>query len=71
MKKVIKDYSTRIEAEVARIALEVAGRPSVVVGVDMCMEGGTAGMKLTCLAIFVSRELSSRWACPYRGGAIG
>jgi hypothetical protein len=46
MKKVIKDYSTRIEAEVARIALDVAGIPSVVVGVDMGMEGGTAGMKL-------------------------
>jgi hypothetical protein len=45
MKMIIKDYSTRIEADVARIALDVAGIPSIVVGVDMSMEGGADGVK--------------------------
>jgi hypothetical protein len=38
MKRIIKDYSTRIEADIAGIALDLAGIPSVVVGVGM--EGG-------------------------------
>jgi hypothetical protein len=44
--KTIKTYSTRVEADVARIALEAAGVPSVVVGVGVGMEGGTAGVQL-------------------------
>jgi len=42
----IKTYSTRVEADVARIALDAAGIPSVVVGVGVGMEGGTGGVQL-------------------------
>ena len=44
--KTIKTYSTRIEADVARIALDAAGVLSVVVGVGVGMEGGAAGVQL-------------------------
>jgi hypothetical protein len=44
--KAIKTYSTRVEADVARIALEAAGIPSVVVGVVAGMEGGIGGVQL-------------------------
>ena len=44
--KTIKTYSTRIDAEVARIALDAAGVRSVVVGIGVGMEGGTAGVQL-------------------------
>ena len=44
--KTIKTYSTRIEADVARIALDAAGVPSVVVGVGVGMEGGAVGVQL-------------------------
>src|SRR5216684_3120212 len=44
--KTIKTYSTRVEADVARIALDAAGVPSVVVGVGVGMEGGTGGVQL-------------------------
>jgi hypothetical protein len=46
MLKTIKNYSTRIEADVARIALDSAGIPAVVVGVGAGMEGGTGGVQL-------------------------
>jgi Putative prokaryotic signal transducing protein len=42
----IKTYSTRVEADLARIALDAAGVRSVVVGVGVGMEGGTAGVQL-------------------------
>lgn len=44
--KAIKTYSTRIEADVARIALDAAGIDSVVVGVGAGMEGGIGGVQL-------------------------
>ncbi len=44
--KTIKSYPTTVEAEVARIALDAAGIPSVVVGVGAGMEGGLAGVQL-------------------------
>jgi hypothetical protein len=44
--KTIKTYSTRIDADVARIALDAAGVASVVVGVGAGMEGGTGGVQL-------------------------
>jgi hypothetical protein len=44
--KPIKTYSTQVEAEVARIALDAAGIGSVVVGVGTGMEGGTGGVQL-------------------------
>ena len=44
--KTIKTYSTRVEADLARIALEAAGIPATVVGIGVGMEGGTAGVQL-------------------------
>jgi hypothetical protein len=44
--KSIKSYSTTVEADIARMALEAAGVPSVVVGIGVGMEGGTAGVQL-------------------------
>lgn len=44
--KAIKSYPTRVDADLARIALDVAGVPSVVVGVGVGMEGGMDGVQL-------------------------
>ncbi|MEP7243076.1 MAG: DUF2007 domain-containing protein [Gammaproteobacteria bacterium] len=44
--KTIKTYSTRIEADLARIELDAAGVPSVVVGIGAGMEGGLDGVRL-------------------------
>jgi hypothetical protein len=44
--KPIKTYSTRLEADLAKIALDGAGVPSFVVGVGVTMEGGAAGVQL-------------------------
>lgn len=44
--KTIKTYPTSIEADLARISLEGAGIPSVVVGIGVGMEGGEAGVQL-------------------------
>jgi hypothetical protein len=42
----IKTYSTRVDADLARIALDAAGIPAVVVGIGVGMEGGLAGVHL-------------------------
>jgi len=44
--KTIKTYPTKVEADLARIALDTAGVPSVVVGIGVGMEGGAAGVQL-------------------------
>ena len=44
--KTVKTYPTRIEADIAKLALDAANIPSVVVGVGTAMEGGIAGAKL-------------------------
>jgi hypothetical protein len=44
--KIIKSYPTRVEADLARMALEAAEVPSVVVGIGLGMEGGAAGVQL-------------------------
>ena len=44
--KTIKTYSTRVEAEVARIALDAVGIRAVVVGIGTGMEGGTGGVQV-------------------------
>ena len=44
--KTIKTYPSRVEADLARIALDAAGVPSVVVGIGAGMEGGIAGVQL-------------------------
>jgi len=44
--KAIRTYQTRIEAELGRITLAGAGLPCEIVGVDVAMEGGPAGVYL-------------------------
>ena len=44
--KAIRRYSTRVEADLARIALEGADIPAVVVGVGVSMDGGMGGVQL-------------------------
>jgi putative signal transducing protein len=44
--KTIKTYPTSIEADLAKIALDAAGMPSVVVGISLGMEGGGGGVQL-------------------------
>ena len=44
--KTIKSYPTRLEADIAKIALDAAGVPSVVVGIGVGMEGGMGGVQL-------------------------
>jgi hypothetical protein len=44
--RTVKTYSTRVDAEVAKIALAAADVPSVVVGVGTELEGGSAGVQL-------------------------
>ncbi len=44
--KAIKTYPSRVEADLARIALDAAGVPSVVVGIGVGMEGGMGGVQL-------------------------
>jgi Putative prokaryotic signal transducing protein len=44
--KVIKTYSTRLDADLAKIALAAADVPSMVVGVGSELEGGASGVQL-------------------------
>ena len=44
--KTVKTYSTRVDADVAKIALNATGVPSVVVGIGVDVEGGAAGVQL-------------------------
>ena len=44
--KTVKTYSTRIEADIAKIALDAAGIPCFVLGVGVAMEGGMEGVQL-------------------------
>lgn len=44
--KTVGTYPTRLEADLARIALEAADVPAVVVGIGTGMEGGAAGVQL-------------------------
>ncbi len=44
--KTVKTYSTRVDADLARIALDAVGVPSVVVGIEAAFEGGTGGVQL-------------------------
>ncbi len=46
MMQTIKTYPTRVEADLAKIALDAADVPSVVVGTGVTMEGGLAGVQL-------------------------
>ena len=44
--KLIKTYSTSVDADLARIALEAKGIAATVVGVGVAMEGGVASVRL-------------------------
>jgi phage-related minor tail protein len=44
--KTVKTFSTELEANLAKIALEAAGVPSVVVRIGVAMEGGDAGVQV-------------------------
>jgi hypothetical protein len=44
--RTIKTYPTRVEADLAKIALDAADVPSVIVGTGVSMEGGMAGVQL-------------------------
>jgi hypothetical protein len=57
--KVVKSYATSIEADLARIALEIAGVPSVVVGVGVSMEGGSSGVQLLVPEDYVEAALKA------------
>jgi hypothetical protein len=42
----IKTYGTRVEADLASIALKAEGIDSAVVGIGVAMEGGAEGVRL-------------------------
>ena len=42
----IKTYSTRVEADLANIALNAAGITGIILGVGVGMEGGAEGVRL-------------------------
>jgi hypothetical protein len=44
--RILKTYPTRLEADLARIALDAGGVPSTVVGTGVEFEGGAAGVQL-------------------------
>ena len=44
--KTVRTYSTKVEADLARIALDAAGVPSVIVGIEAAFEGGAGGVQL-------------------------
>lgn len=44
--KAIRSYPTTVDADLAKIALDAAGVPSVVVGIGVPMEGGSSGVQL-------------------------
>jgi hypothetical protein len=56
--KAIKTYSVRVEADLAKIALDAAGVPSFVVGVGVGMEGGAGGVQLLVPDEYVEAALA-------------
>jgi Putative prokaryotic signal transducing protein len=44
--QIIKTYSTRVDADLARMTLDAAGIPSQVIGVGTDFEGGAGGVRL-------------------------
>lgn len=44
--RAIKTYSARVESHLAKIALDAADVPSILVGIGVAMEGGAAGMRV-------------------------
>jgi hypothetical protein len=46
MMRTIKTYPTTVEADLARLELDAADVPAIVVGTGVTMEGGLAGVQL-------------------------
>jgi Putative prokaryotic signal transducing protein len=44
--KTVRTYATRLDADLAKLQLDAAGIPAVVVGVGAEVEGGAAGVQL-------------------------
>jgi Putative prokaryotic signal transducing protein len=44
--QILRSYPNRVEADLARIALEGVGIPALVVGLGVGWEGGMAGVQL-------------------------
>jgi Putative prokaryotic signal transducing protein len=57
--KAVRTYSTRLDADLARIALDAAGVPSVVVGTGVDLEGGAAGVQLLVPEEFIDAALTA------------
>lgn len=55
----VKTYSTRLDADVAKIALQAAGVPSVVVGTGVDLEGGAGGVQLLVPDEFIDAALKA------------
>lgn len=54
----IRTYPTRLDAELARLALESADIPAAVAGIDMSMEGGSTGVRLLVPEAFAQAALA-------------
>ena len=55
--KIIKSYPNRVDADIARLELDAAGVPAVVVGIGVGMEGGVSGVQLLVEDDYVERAL--------------
>jgi hypothetical protein len=44
--RVVSTYATRLDADLAKLSLDAARIPSVVVGVGLDFEGGASGVQL-------------------------
>jgi hypothetical protein len=44
--KIVRSFSSRLDADLARITLDAAGVPSLVVGTGVEFEGGASGVQL-------------------------
>jgi hypothetical protein len=54
----VKTYSRRVDADLAKIALDAAGVPSVVVDIGLDLEGGAAGVRLLVPDEYVETALT-------------
>jgi hypothetical protein len=55
--KAIKSYGTHLEANLAKLKLDAAGVPAVVVGIPVGMEGGAAGVQVLVPEDYVKEAL--------------
>ena len=68
--KIVRRFSTRLDAELARITLDAAGVPSVVVGTGVEFEGGAAGVQLLVPDEWIAAATAALEP-PSRAGARG